>query len=328
MNEVTGGPDPVRWGLLGASRIAVREFLPALRQEGGGRAEVVGARDRSRADRFAAQHGIARSVAGYRAVVEDPEVDAVYVALPNDLHSHWAAAAARAGKAVLCEKPLGLDEADVAALAAEAGAGALIWEAMVFPFHPQTERLQSLITSELGGVSRIESDFSFVLGHPTDFRWDPAHGGGALYDIGCYCIRLARLLFGAEPVHADASAELGQTGVDLSTDATLRFPQGATSRFSCSFVRPDRWDATVTGPGGSIAVTSPFHPSPSDALILRRSDGTVLEWPAPAGSSFFHALRHIHGVLRGGQPPNYLIDPESILQARAMDLVRAATRHP
>jgi predicted dehydrogenase len=317
---------PVRWGLLGASRIAVREFLPALRQEDGGRAEVVGARDPARAERFAAQHGIARSVGGYQAVLEDPDVDAVYVALPNDLHTRWAAAAARAGKAVLCEKPLGLDEADVSGLAAAAGAGALIWEAMVFPFHPQTERLRSLIAAELGGITRIESDFSFVLDNAADFRWDPAHGGGALYDIGCYCIRLARLLIGAEPDRADAAAVLADTGVDVSTDATLHFPGGATCRFSCSFARPFRSDATITGPGGSITATNPFHPSASDVLILRRADGTVLEWSAPPGSSFSHGLGHIHRVLRGEQDPRYLVDPESIQQARAMDLVRGAAK--
>jgi predicted dehydrogenase len=315
---------PVRWGLLGASRIAVREFLPALAEEGGGLAQVVGARDPSRAQRFAAQHGVARSVVGYQAVVEAPDVDAVYVALPNDLHTRWAAAAARSGKAVLCEKPLGMDQADASTLVAATGPGALLWEALVFAFHPQTERLQSLVGAELGGIVRIEADFSFVLKNPSDFRWDPAHGGGALYDIGCYCIRLARLLTGAEPDRAEASAVLGETGVDLSTEATLYFPDGATCRFSCSFARPDRWDATVTGPGGSITATNPFHPGTGDALTLRRSDGAVQDWRAPPGSSFVHGLRHIHRVLRGAEAPRYLVDPESLRQARAMDLVRAA----
>ena len=324
---MTAEPRPIRWGLLGASRIAVREFLPALAEAGGGRAEVVGARDPSRAQRFAARHGVARPVGSYRAVVEDPDVDAVYVALPNDLHTRWAAAAARAGKAVLCEKPLGLDESDVSALAVQAGAGALIWEAMVFPFHPQTERLRALIDAELGGVTRIESDFSFVLDNPTDFRWEPAHGGGALYDIGCYCIRLSRLLIGAEPERAEASAVVGETGVDVTTDAALHFPRG-TCRFSCSFARPFRSEATIMGPGGSITATNPYHPGPTDALILRRADGTEQEWPAPGGSSFFHGLRHIHRVLRRDEAPRYLIDPESIRQARAMDLVRAAARLP
>ncbi len=325
--SIAGTRPPVRWGLLGASRIAVREFLPALLEEGGGSAEVVGARDPHRAERFAARHGVARSVGGYRAVVEDPDVDAVYVALPNDTHTEWAAAAAHAGKAVLCEKPLGLDEADVLALVAEAGPAALIWEAMVFPFHPQTDQLQSLIGAELGGVTRIESDFSFVLDNAADFRWDPAHGGGALYDIGCYCIRLSRLLVGAEPDRVEATAVLGDTGVDVSTDAALHFPRGATCRFSCSFARPFRTGATITGPGGSITATNPYHPSPSDALTLRLADGTVREWPAPRGSAFFHGLRHIHQVLRGERNPEYLIDPESIRQAHAMDLVRAAARH-
>ena len=315
---------PVRWGLLGASRIAVREFLPALAEEGGGLAQVVGARDQSRAQRFAAHHGIARSVVGYQAVVEAPDVDAVYIALPNDLHTRWAAAAARAGRAVLCEKPLGMDGADVSALVVAAGRGALLWEAMVFAFHPQTERLQSLVSAELGGIARIETDFSFVLDNPGDFRWDPAHGGGALYDIGCYCIRLARLLTGAEPDRAEASAVLGETGVDVSTEATLHFAEGATCRFSCSFARPDRWDAEITGPGGSITATNPFHPGAGDALTLRRADGTVQQLLAPAGSSFFHGLRHIHRVLRGLEAPRYLVDPESVGQARAMDLVRAA----
>lgn len=317
-----GTPTPVRWGLLGASRIAVREFLPALRAEGGGVAEVVGARDPSRAERFAQEHGVSRSVADYRAVVTDPDVDAVYVALPNDAHTRWAAVAAEAGKAVLCEKPLGLDEADVMRLVTQVGVGALVWEAMVFPFHPQTDRLRSLIASELGGVSVIESEFSFVLATAGDFRWNPTQGGGALYDIGCYCIRLARLLTGAEPDRAIASAEWSETGIDLSTDATLRFPGGTTCRFSCSFTRPSRSDAVISGPGGSITVTNPYHPHSSDGLVLRRSDGSVQQWRASSGSAFSHGLRHIHRVLRGAEAPRYLIDPESVLQARAMDLVR------
>lgn len=324
MTPSRSGSAPVRWGLLGASRIAVREYLPALRAEGGGKPIVVGARDGSRAASYAAEHGIESSVQGYRAVIENPDVDAVYVALPNDLHIRWAAAAAEAGKAVLCEKPLGMDEDEVRGLVKRGGASALIWEAMVFPFHPQTQLLADLVDNELGGVTSIRADFSFVLDNPSDFRWDPAHGGGALYDIGCYGVRLCRLLCGAEAESAQASSTRTDRGIDLRTTTTLRFPGERLGHVTASFIDPPDTTATIIGPMGRIAVSNPYHPGPGDTIEIAVNGQPSRSMPAPAGTSFEYGLHHIHRVLRGEEGPQNLADPESLRQAHTMDMVRAA----
>ena len=315
---------PVRWGLLGASRIAVREFLPALRATAGGTAALVGARDGDRATAFAAEHGVARGVQGYQEVLDSPDVDAVYVALPNDMHTRWAEAAARAGKAVLCEKPLGLSQRDVSDLVSAVGPGALVWEAMVFPFHPQSELLRHLIQDELGGLSHVDSQFHFVLERDEDIRWDPQRGGGAMYDVGCYCVRLGRLAFGSEPTSADAQAVLSPRGVDASVSSAVHFPGGRVLSLSASLVDPLTTWACLEGPRGRLSVDNPFHPKPGDGIELWRDGRLVRSFPAPPGRSFGYGLTHIHRVLRGEEEPRNLAEDESVGQARAMDLVRAA----
>ena len=232
------GPAPVRWGIMSAAGIARKEFLPGLRAAGG-TAEAVAARDPDRAAKFAAEQGINRTVPDYQALIGDPAVDAVYLPLPNSLHADWTIAALRAGKPVLCEKPLGGTLADTErVLAAARETGTLLWEAFVFPFQDQMERIRGLLADGvIGELREIQSGFHFLLADPADIRLRRGLDGGALNDIGCYPVRLARLLFAAEHEAAWAAAVTGGDGVDVDTQGVLGFPDSRRLLLSCGFRR-------------------------------------------------------------------------------------------
>jgi predicted dehydrogenase len=318
--------DGVGWGVLGTANIAARAFLPAL-AAAGGRALVVGSREPDRAGNWAAEHGVRRA-AGYQQVLADPEVAAVYIALPNDQHVEWAVAAVRAGKAVLCEKPLGLTGDQVGELIAAVGERALVWESFVFPFHPQTGvLLQAVAGGRIGTLREIHSEFHFRLGPASagNIRLQAARGGGALYDVGCYPVRLARLLTGAEPVLAAGSAPVDPAyGVEPAMAAVLEFAGGPRLVMSAGMRRPHSTFTRVIGDDGELRLSNPFHPLPSDSMQLWSAGTLVQEWAPAPGAAFTHAIDHIHRVLAGQEEPRQLAGADALGQARAMDLVRTA----
>lgn len=306
--------------MLGTANIAALAFLPALR-EVGDRAVVVGSRDSGRAEGWARDNGVER-VADYAGAVSAKDVDAVYIALPNHLHVRWAAQAAAAGKVVLCEKPLGLDASQVDGLLSGLPGDALVWEAFVFPFHPQTDLcLELCAQGEVGELREVVSEFHFTVSRERDIRWEA--DGGALLDVGCYPLRLARLLFAADPDAAAARA-FSANGVDAEVAAVVDFPasrrlllsagmRGATSTFS-----------RLVGRRGELRISNPFHPTASDTVQLWVDQTCRQTWPAVPGSAFTHALRHIGTVVRGEAPPRHLAATDAPGNARALDLVRAA----
>src|ERR1700733_14330609 len=206
----------VRWGIAGTARIAVTQFLPAVREAGGDPAAVAG-RGLGRGKQWAQANGVGRAVGGYQSLIDDPAVDALYIPLPNALHGECTIAALRAGKPVLCEKPLTGTVAEterVLAVARETGTP--LWEAFVFPFHDQMAKIRGLLADgAIGELREIQSNFAFVLDHPDDFRLRRGMAGGALNDIGCYPVRLAVELFTGELESAWATATLGGDGVDV-----------------------------------------------------------------------------------------------------------------
>ncbi len=310
----------VNWGILGTANIAAKAFLPALR-EAGGRAVVVGSRSELRAVEWAAANQVERSTF-YEAVVADPEVQAVYVALPNDQHAQWAAAALAAGKVVLCEKPLAMDTEQAQGLLAAVPAGGLLWESFVFPFHPQTMLVTGLIADgRIGDLSEVASEFHFQVGSPDNIRLDVERGGGALYDVGCYPLRLGRLLFDAEPLRANASATFD--GVDRDMAAVVDFPGGRLI-LSAGLRRPASTFTRIIGSSGELRVSNPFHPRSADTVQLWVDGALSQTWPTAAGSAFQHAITHVQSVITGDVPPKHLAVHDALDQAIAMDLVRAA----
>ncbi len=319
--------DPIRWGIVGTANIARAQFLPGLREAGGGRAALVASRDRAKAEAYAAAHGIDQGIEGYAALVESPHIDAVYVAPPQrPARRAHDQGALQAGKAVLCEKPLSVgaaqtkDVLDVAATAARP-----LWEALVFPVQAQHQRLKKLLEDGAIGELRLElySAFHFLLSNPANIRMDAALGGGALADVGCYPIRLAFELFGDGGERAVACEAQTDNGVDTDSAGIVTFGTGsATQRLllSCGFKRSLDTFSAVLGSAGQIRLTNPFHPSPADALtIVRPNAEPVTERPTTDNRSFTAAIRHIHAVLRGEQAPAHTAAEYALPAARVLE---------
>jgi len=293
----------MRWGILGAARIN-RSIIPALRAADGHTLEAIASRDADKAAAAAAEWEIPRAITGYDALLADPDIDAVYIPLPNHLHAEWTVKAAEAGKHVLCEKPLALtlDEVD-RIVAAAAAAHVHVAEAFMYRHHAQTHAVRELVAGGAIGTPRfVRGCFSFNLDRPGDVRFDAAKGGGALWDVGCYPVSFARTILAAEPETVQATAVIGPTHVDMSVGAILRFPGPVVTVVDASFVAPFRAEVEVVGSTGTIRVARPFKPGVRETLIVARGEETlehVVEAPALYVSQFVDFGR----AARGDEPP-------------------------
>jgi predicted dehydrogenase len=319
----------VRWGLVGTAKIARTLFLPSVR-EAGGEPAAVAARDRSRADQWAAANGVARAVVGYQSLIEDPEIDALYIPLPNALHGEWTIRALRAGKAVLCEKPLTGSVAETEqVLAVARDTGTPLWEAFAFPFHDQMARLRGLLAEgTIGELREIQSDFHFLLSdRDTNVRMSTILAGGALLDVGCYPVRLARDAFGAEHESAWAQADYDAGGVDLATWGCLGFPGDAHLYLSCGFGRAQDTFTRLLGTGGQINITNPFHPAAGDTFEVRVGEHEPVTYSGagPNKHSFTPVIRHIQAVVNGEEAPRLLAVDTALGSAQALEDLAAAT---
>jgi xylose dehydrogenase (NAD/NADP) len=249
----------LRWGFLGASRIGRRALAPAVLAASGHALHAVGARDPGRAREFATEFSIAKAYGSYREVVEDPDVDVIYNALPNDAHAPWTIAALEAGKHVLCEKPLTLSAVQVRQVQdAERRTGRRVMEAFCHVFHPQVARVRELLDAgAIGPLVAIEACYGHTLDNADDYRWIGRHGGGSLFDIGCYCVSAMRVLSGREPVRASAvQAMRGE--VDASFSGLLDFGDGIGGQLFCSYVSARTQHLTLIGKVGTIRLEWPF----------------------------------------------------------------------
>lgn len=309
----------VRWGILGTANIARAQLLPALRRAGGA-AAAVASRDPARAEEFAAANGVDRAMPGYQALIEDPDVDVLYIALPNALHADWTIRALLTGKPVLCEKPLTGTLADTErVLAAAEQTGTLLWEAFVFPFHPQFRQVRELLADgAIGELTEIQSNFHFTVSKPDNIRLSRDLEGGALNDVGCYPVRLAQELFGPHE-SAWARAVMGGQGVDVDTWGVLGYGNGRRLMLSCGMIRGYDTFTRLEGTGGQIHLSNPFHPGPGDTYQVISTGSEPRSFAAATGEpSFTAALRHINAVLSGEEEPRLLATETSLATARAL----------
>jgi predicted dehydrogenase len=318
----------IRWGILGTAHIAERSFLPALGEAGGGRAVAVASRDPAAGKAFAHEHRIERALEGYEALLGDPEIDAVYVPLPNSLHAEWTVAALDAGKAVLCEKPLcGTVEDTEAVLAAARRTGGLLWEAFVFPFHEQIARVREMLAGgAVGDLREIQSSFHFVLADPENVRMSSELQGGSLQDVGCYPIRLARLLFEAEPERGRASAVWSDTSVDEEMAGELFFPGDRRLLFSCGFRLAPDTSTRILGSRRRIHLSNPFHPRGGDTIEVIDDEERTVGPAAVERYTFTPAIRHVQAAIRGEEEPRHLAVDEALGNALAIDMLARSAR--
>jgi xylose dehydrogenase (NAD/NADP) len=263
----------LRWGILGVARIN-RALIPPLQTPERHALLAIASRERVRAEAAAREWSIPRAYGSYRELLADPEIDAVYIPLPNALHEEWTIEAVRAGKHVLCEKPLALEPAAIDRIGdAAAAAGRIVTEAFMYRHHAQTLKVKALVDSgKIGRVRLVRGAFTFSLTREDDVRLDPALGGGSLWDVGCYPVSYARVVLGEEPVEAFGWQVLGATGVDETFAGQLHFPSGACAQFDCGFKAPFRTEIEIVGSDGTLRVGRPFKPGTREELILRRGD--------------------------------------------------------
>lgn len=264
---------------------------------------AVAARDASRGHAFATRNGIGKVHDSYQALISDPDLDAVYIPLPNGLHGKWTRAAIDAGKHVLCEKPFtaNADEArEIAGLAA--GSDRVVMEAFHYRYHPLVQRVVEIIASgELGRLERVDVAFCFPLPKFTDIRYNYGLAGGSTMDAGCYAVHMARTFGGCTPDVVSAHAQLRDPQVDRAMTAELRFPGGHTGRVRCSMWSSDllRVSARVIGDRGEVRVLNPVLPHIFHRLSIRSVGGKRVERFSRRTSYAYQLDAFAAAVLRG-----------------------------
>jgi xylose dehydrogenase (NAD/NADP) len=301
---------PLRWGLLSTARIN-RLVIPGLHASPAAELVAVASRDAARAEDYAREWRIPRAYGSYDALLADPAVDAVYVSLPNALHVEWSIRALEAGKHVLCEKPLARVPAEVVrAFDAADRAERILMEAFMWRFHPQTRELLAVL-EELGQLTRIESSFGFTVSDPRNVRLSCELAGGALMDVGCYCVSASRLIAG-EPEYALGRQEVGGDRVDVHFDGTLLFAGGVEAHFECGLELADVDTLRVVGEDGEVFLDDPWHAR--DPLLELRDRKLRVE-PIDA---YRAEIENVARAARGIEAP--LLDRDDALgQARAID---------
>lgn len=272
----------LRWGILGAAKIAVTRVIPAMRACTRCEAAAIASRDAEKARRAAESLGLARAYGSYEELLADPEIDVIYNPLPNHLHVPWSIRALEAGKHVLCEKPLGLSTGEVRELIeARDRTGLCAGEAFMVRTHPQWLRVKELIeTGAIGRVRQMQAWFSYFNRDPANVRNVAEWGGGGLMDIGCYPVFLSRYLFGEEPLRVAASLDIDPDfGVDRFCAALMEFPSGACV-FTCATQLAPAQRFVVSGEKARIEVEIPFNAPPDRPCRLFVDDGSDL----PGGS--------------------------------------------
>jgi D-xylose 1-dehydrogenase (NADP+, D-xylono-1,5-lactone-forming) len=312
----------VNWGIISTARIN-RLFLGGARQSAQVRMLGVASRAQEAADRYARENEIERAYGSYEALLADPEIEAVYISLPNALHVDWSVRALQAGKHVLCEKPLSRHPSEVErAFAVADQHGRLLMEAFMFRHNPQTARVRQMVADgAVGRLRLIRAAFSFATDDPANVRLLASLEGGGLMDVGCYCISAIRLLAG-EPERVYAEQALGGDGVDVALAATLRLPADVLAHFDCGLALAPRDQLEVVGDAGSLYLSDPWHCRAPRIEWQHDGELDVIE-PAPVNSYMLEA-ENFSAAIRGEAEP--LLGREDALgQARVIEaLYRAA----
>jgi len=259
----------LRWGVISTANIGRIAVNPAIQASRNGELLAVASRDSQRAREFAGRSAIPRYHGSYEALLEDDGIDAIYNPLPNSLHREWSIRAAEQGKHVLCEKPLALDAAECREMEAAAAAnGVTLMEAFMYRFHPRIDQVLKLVRrGAIGELRLIRSAFTFRLTRPDNIRLRPELGGGALMDVGCYCVNISRTVAAAEPVEVQAFARWAPTGVDQQLTGTLLFDKGVVAQLDCALDIERRETVEIVGTDGLIELSSAFLPGAADVQI-------------------------------------------------------------
>jgi D-xylose 1-dehydrogenase (NADP+, D-xylono-1,5-lactone-forming) len=312
----------VQWGVLSTARINAK-FLAGVAQSDECEVLAVASRDTERAARYARENGIERAYGSYEQLLDDPDVEAVYISLPNSLHVEWTQRALRAGKHVLCEKPLSRRVADVeAAFDVAQSVDRLLMEAFMWRHNPQTKRVLALVQAgSIGRLRLIRAAFSFAIGadDAANVRLSAQLEGGALMDVGCYCVSAARLLAG-EPQAVSGQQLVGGEGVDVAFAGAMRFDAGVLAHFDAGLELAPRDELELVGDEASLFLDDPWHCR--EPVIELRRDGTVERIELDAADSYRLEAENLSAAIRGRAQP-LLGRADAVGQARVIEALYA-----
>jgi xylose dehydrogenase (NAD/NADP) len=316
----------IHWGLLSTARIN-RAVIAPLRISSRNELLAVASRSLENAKAYAKEWKIPQAYGSYEELLADREIDVVYVSLPNNLHAEWAMRAARAGKHVLCEKPLALTTAEVDAVAEVARQkGVIIAEAFMYRHHPQTLRVQELVKSgAIGAIKIIRGSFTFNLDRPEDIRLKPENGGGGLWDIGCYPVSYARILAGGQPESVFGWQQMTPSGVDETFVGQLKFPGGVLAQINCSFAIPYFTSVEVFGTEGMISIPDPFKPEKPSKITIRQGEREKNE-AFSAKHLYLGEIEDMADAILTGKPPRIGLEDSRQNVATLVALYESARR--
>ena len=258
-----------QWGILSTANIGQKAMIPALKASKFAKVAAVASRDADKAHQFANKMSIPIAYGDYQALLDDPTIEIIYNPLPNHLHKPWTIKAAEAGKHILCEKPMALNQEECREMIAAARAnGVLLMESFMYRHHPRIMAAREMVQSgRLGKVHTIESAFTFKSQHQVDIRYDPAMGGGALMDVGCYCVNISRLMAGREPLTVQARAVWTPSGVDDQLTAILDFGDELLAHFDCGFNQNTRQRCIISGTDAFLVIRKAFVPGKGKSAL-------------------------------------------------------------
>jgi predicted dehydrogenase len=318
----------VSWGVMGTANIARKCVIPAILKSKNGSLRAIASRSLDRAQMLAQEHKVFQAYGSYEALLADPTIDAVYIPLPNHLHLVWTLRALAAGKHVLCEKPLALTAIEAQQMVDMAHKADLhLMEAFMYRFHPRSQLIKQLVDEyTIGSLRLVRAAFSFKLNPPGNIRLQPEMGGGALLDVGCYGVSLARWLLGTEPKQVQAQAIYGPNGVDLNFAGILRFGEEQLAIVEASFVSALQQTYTLIGSDGAIELPhDAFIPWEKEAIFYQRgiNDEVGIPHRIPGVDQYQLMVEHFAEVVLGQIPPGF--DPQdSINNLRVLDGLRQA----
>ncbi|MDB5814659.1 MAG: oxidoreductase [Rhodocyclales bacterium] len=315
-------PQSVRWGILGYARIARLNGIPGMQRAGNAELAAIASRDPNKLAECAEKFSLARLHLKYEDLLADPDVDAIYIPLPNSLHKPWSIAALRAGKHVLCEKPLALNAAEAREMAAVSrDTGKLLMEGFMYRYTDRMRHVREVLDSGvLGPLRHINASFRFFLDRPNTIKAQPELGGGALYDVGCYPISLLGMITGEVPVRCQATAEFEQ-GVDVNLSALLQYDDGLIVNIHCGFNAHGRMHAEIIGTLGTLEIPDTFL-DPAGEIRLHTKDGTR-SIAVDQSDRFGAEFRDFSAAILEGRQPMLTLD-DSIRDLEVLDMIRAS----
>jgi len=316
--------EKLKWGLLSTARIN-RAVIPPIRRSRRSELAAVASRDRATAEAYAKEWDIRGIFGSYEAMLDDPDIRAVYISLPNHLHAEWSIKCAAAGKHVLCEKPLALSTIEVDRIIEAARKHhVIIAEAFMYKHHPQTLKVIELVKRRaVGDLLVVKGMFTFNLTNPGDVRLYPEMGGGSIWDVGCYPISFTRLIAATEPVEVFGMQALGPSGIDEVFVGQMRFEGGLLAQFESGFRSPYRTGMEIVGSEGSILVARPFKPENDKSIEVLHGDRTE-SIQVPDGDSYLGEIEDMENAVLDGKPQHVPLEDSRANVAVIMALLESA----